>query len=140
MLKKILKNLFTTNDAGHKTFKIMIIEPQDKTINLFRQSLEKNYCIHFALNGKEGVKVANTVQPDFIFINNQLPDMTGCEVCSQLKTQTKFHDIPIIMIFSQVTPATIITCYESGADSYLTQPVGSRDIKNQVEVFIAEKE
>ncbi|HET9932079.1 MAG TPA: response regulator [Polyangiaceae bacterium] len=76
-----------------------------------------------ARSGSEALELALKVQPDVIVLDIKLPDVSGYEVCRQLKNDPLTQSIAVIQTSATfVTSENKVLGLESGADAYLTQP------------------
>jgi len=66
--------------------KILIVEDDKNYLWLLRQSFEaEKLSVVFALDGEEGLKMAEEEKPDLIFMDILMPKMDGIEVAKKLK-------------------------------------------------------
>ena len=87
--------------------------------------LEHNdFVVKEARTGAEALQLAAKEQPDLVLLDINLPDINGFEVCKRLKTEPATARIPVLHITaSYVTGYDWARGLESGADSYLQEPV-----------------
>ena len=83
--------------------------------------------------GEEGLALATAIQPDIIILDLGLPDMTGVEVCQQLREWT---DLPIIVLSAHDNEAEKVAALDAGADDYLTKPFGVDELLARVRVAL----
>ena len=111
---------------------ILILNVNDSASNRYyvtRVLRAAGWTVIEAPNGAEGLEMARDQQPDLIVLDVKLPDMSGLEVCRQLKRDEKTAHILVIQ-----TSATFVTSegkargLEAGADTYLTQPFESIEL------------
>ena len=78
-----------------------------------------------AATGAEALRLAQT-EPDVILLDVHLPDMSGFEVCRELKARPETASIPVIHLTSLAADETTReVARRLGADAYLTHPVDS---------------
>jgi two-component system KDP operon response regulator KdpE len=77
--------------------------------------------------------MATAVQPDIIILDLGLPDLTGVEVCQQLRVWT---DLPIIVLSAHDSEAEKVAALDAGADDYLTKPFGVDELLARVRVAL----
>ncbi|HEY1338676.1 MAG TPA: response regulator [Bryobacteraceae bacterium] len=89
------------------------------------RTLERsNFRVTEAATGREALRLARLEQPDLVLLDVHLPDMHGFEVCRQLKAEPATASIPVMHITaSYLKPSDMAAGLESGADSYLIEPV-----------------
>ncbi len=76
-----------------------------------------------AANGAETLRVARTARPDLILLAADLPDMSGTEVCRQLKSDPATRAIPVIVISARRDDDRRLDGIRAGADDVCCKPV-----------------
>jgi signal transduction histidine kinase len=111
---------------------IVILNVSDSASNRYyatRVLRSAGWTVLEATTGAEGLEIARREGPDLVVLDIKLPDMSGHEVCRQLKQDPRTASILVIQ-----TSATFVTSegkargLESGADQYLTQPFESIEL------------
>ncbi|MCU0536756.1 MAG: PAS domain S-box protein [Hydrococcus sp. Prado102] len=108
----------------HKSQVILCVDDDDAnryvTCHLLQQA---GFETWEATTGREALQLA-AQQPDLIVLDVMLPDIDGIDVCQHLKTEPKTALIPILHLSAaRTTTWDKVQGLDSGADSYLTQPV-----------------
>ena len=81
-----------------------------------------------AATGTDAIRLAGH-GPDLVLLDVNLPDMSGFEVCSHLKSDPGTRHLPVVHLSSTyVRSEHVAEGLEAGADGYLTQPVDSRQL------------
>ena len=108
-----------------KPKKILIVDDDDINRNILKNNFsDTDYEIKQASNGEEGLKIAKNEKPNIILLDVKLPDITGYEVCEQLKLDPITEYIPIISMSSDYTKnEDWIHGLECGVDEYLIKPI-----------------
>ena len=95
-------------DTRHKEeIKVLVVDDQADDILLIRRILEAqpNYSIFEANNGKEGLELVKSKEPDLIILDLNMPEMNGFAMVEALKANEKTRTIPIIIVSAQeLTP------------------------------------
>jgi len=81
------------------------------------------YTVEQAGSGAEALRAARQGRPDLILLDVAMPDMTGVEVCQQLKADPQTADIPVILITAKSDRDAKMAGLVAGADDFLTKPV-----------------
>ncbi|MCR9069161.1 MAG: diguanylate cyclase [Rhodobacteraceae bacterium] len=81
------------------------------------------YAVDHADCGAEALASARAMQPDLILLDVMMPDMSGLDVCRQLKADPATADIPVILVTALRDHASKMAGLEAGADDFLTKPV-----------------
>ena len=66
-------------------------------------------------------------KPDLILLDLMLPDMSGLEICRELRSSKKTKKIPIMMVTAKGEEVDRIVGFELGADDYIVKPFSIRE-------------
>lgn len=75
-----------------------------------------------AQNGKIGLSCLDEYEPDLIVSDIMMPEMDGMEMLQQLKSDQRYHKIPIVMLTAKTDSESRINSYKYGADGYIFKP------------------
>jgi len=103
---------------------VLYIEDNPANIKLVQRILTRrpNITLLTAHEGAPGIMLATTEHPDLILLDLHLPDMTGELVLQRLKADPSTHEIPVIVISADATPAQTDRLRATGAHDYMTKP------------------
>lgn len=117
--------------------RILVIEDEPDEVKFLKIYLEKQeYEILFALDGKEGYRLARATTPDLILLDLMLPEVDGFWVCEMIKTDKKLGGIPIIVLTARSEDNDLITAKRCGADDYLIKPFEYKDLLSKIKKAI----
>jgi CheY-like chemotaxis protein len=107
--------------AAAKDDCILVIDDDPNVHRLIERTLSpEGYRLQFALNGKEGLRLAKELRPRLITLDVLMPDTDGWSVLSALKSDAELAGIPVIML-------TIVgdkdLGFALGASEYLLKPI-----------------
>jgi len=104
-------------------FDILIIDDDDSTINLLKDYFEKkNHVCKVVTKGNDALKVLNRSIPKLILLDIFLPDITGYEVCKQIRAHDKLKKIPLFYITAVPEGEVSENIKETGANGYFLKP------------------
>lgn len=107
-------------------FNILVIDDETQIRKLLEISLETNdYKVNFAVNGKEGITMAASHQPDLILLDLGLPDEDGQDVLVKLRA---WYQNPIIILSVKSGEEEIVKALDNGANDYLTKPFRTQEL------------
>ena len=107
-------------------FSILVIDDEIQIRKLLEISLEANdYKVLFAVNGKEGITMAASHQPDLILLDLGLPDEDGQVVLKKLR---EWYKNPIIILSVKSTEEEIVKALDNSANDYLTKPFRTQEL------------
>ncbi|MGB9715167.1 MAG: response regulator transcription factor [Thermodesulfovibrionales bacterium] len=119
--------------------KILIVEDDIDFAEATKLILEnRSYSVFVAYDGIEGLKKAQTLNPDLIILDVMMPEMDGYEVCAKLKADPKYRHIPILLLTAvgEAIPETKYTLemgMKTEADDYISKPVEPVELVERVE-------
>lgn len=101
--------------------KILLVD-DSKTVHTYIKSLldGKGYTFDSAYDGAEAVEKSTSNEYDLIFMDIEMPKMTGLEALKAIRSLDS--DTPIIMVTSKNTPSLIKEIITAGADEYIMKP------------------
>ena len=120
--------------------KILIVD-DDEDVLLIVQTILDNagYSSLLARNGREGVEKAIEGKPDLILLDVMMPELSGWEVCTTLKSAPETRQIPIAMLTVKAEIRDLITGMQVGADDYITKPFTRKKLLSTVRRLLDEK-
>lgn len=99
---------------------ILVIEDELPIRKVLAIALESaDYKVVECDNGREGIRLAASVNPDLIMLDLGLPDIDGKEVITEVR---KWSQVPIIICSVRTADREIITALDAGSDDYITKP------------------
>lgn len=106
--------------------KILLIEDDPMIVDALSYSLIKEgFEVLTADHGEVGLRVALTDHPDLVLLDLMLPEMSGLEVCRELR---KVSSVPILMVTAKGEETDRVVGLELGADDYIVKPYSTREL------------
>jgi PAS domain S-box-containing protein len=122
----------------HNTPVILLAEDNEANVLTFSSYLtERGYQILIAKNGQEAIAMAQTMQPNLIVMDVQMPIMDGLEATKQIRQIPHLVDIPIIALTALAMPEDHERCLQAGANSYLVKPVSFSQLINTMQQLLS---
>jgi two-component system cell cycle response regulator DivK len=119
--------------------KLLIIEDNEQNLYLMRFLLEKNgFEIIGAGNGKEGIKMALSLNPQAILLDIQLPEMDGYAVAAELKKHAELDGVPIIAVTSYAMVGDRERIIAAGATGYIEKPINPETFVSEIIRYLPE--
>jgi CheY-like chemotaxis protein/anti-sigma regulatory factor (Ser/Thr protein kinase) len=113
--------------------KILVIEDEPTVLENIIELLESfEFSVLGAANGIIGIEYANSFLPDLIICDIIMPEMSGFDVISKLKTSQRTASIPFIFLTAKSEFADIRLGMNLGADDFLTKPFTYDELINSV--------
>ena len=109
---------------------LLFIEDDTAIRTALRLALEdEGYTVHEAKDGADGLAKFSELNPDLVLLDLRLPDISGFEVCRQLRQHSI---VPIIMVTAQTDTHDLVAGLEAGADDYVTKPVVAKELAARI--------
>ena len=116
---------------------LFIAEDETAIVSLLKYNLEKEgHKISSSENGEEALKLIKDKNPDLILMDWMLPDLSGVEICKQLKKNKKYSDIPIIMLTAKGEEEDKLKAFDTGADDYVTKPFSQKELNARIKSLL----
>jgi signal transduction histidine kinase len=108
---------------------ILVVDDNEMNVELLANMLERsNFKALIATHGKEALRLAQIHLPETILLDINMPELSGYDVCRQLKANEATADIPVIFISALDDIDNIIKGFDVGGVDYITKPFRSREV------------
>jgi chemotaxis family two-component system response regulator Rcp1 len=128
-----------------KTIEILLVEDNPGDVLLLKETFKQSKAANHITVAEDGTvamdilhrtgKYADAVAPDIIILDLHLPKKDGREVLAELKEDTRFRSIPVIILTTSQAREDVIKCYQLHANCYITKPFDLEDFIAMVESF-----
>jgi heavy metal response regulator len=115
--------------------RILIVEDEKKIAEFIRRGLrEENYAVDAALNGLDGLRLAEENPYDLVILDIMLPGMDGVTLCGALRA--KGFSAPILMLTAKSQVDDKVKGLDSGANDYLTKPFAFEELLARIRALL----
>ena len=102
---------------------VLVVEDEAALATMLRYNLEKQgYRVEEATDGQEALTRIAEAQPDLVLLDWMLPQMSGLEVCRQIRRRSATRDLPVIMVTARTDDQDAVRGLNTGADDYIAKP------------------
>jgi len=108
---------------------VLVVEDHPEVSQYIVSCLEPEFVAIVAMNGDDGIRMAQEHIPDLIISDVMMPGKDGFELCSILKTDIQTSHIPIILLTGRGDHEALISGIEHGADAYVVKPFDPDELK-----------
>lgn len=108
------------------SYTLLIVEDSEDLLQLLKKIFAPFYKVCLARNGKEGLAMAIDEKPDLIVSDVMMPEMTGTEMCMQIKNNIDLCHIPVVLLTALDTAEQNIEGLNRGADDYIAKPFNAK--------------
>lgn len=119
---------------------MVIVDDDDVSLENLDFSLRKDTRFQVegvARNGKQGKKVITKVRPDLLFLDVEMPDMTGMELLQDIRDSISWN---MKVVFYTAYDKYMIQAIRESAFDYLLKPFEEQDLQDILERFVRQKE
>ncbi|MCL2932956.1 MAG: response regulator transcription factor [Trichodesmium sp. MAG_R03] len=114
--------------------KILVVDDDPATRTLIHRYLsQQNYQVKSAENGKTALELFNTISPDLVVLDVNLPDTNGFILCKEMQSNT---NVFVLMLTSLADEASKLHGFQEGADDYITKPFGLVELGARVRAIL----
>ncbi|WP_427050596.1 response regulator transcription factor [Paenibacillus sp. TC-CSREp1] len=118
--------------------KILVIDDEIAIRDLIELVLKReNYDVQTAEDGKAGLQLLDSFQPDLVVLDLMLPDCSGYDLCKEI---TGKRAIPVIMLSAKNEIIDKVLGLELGAEDYMTKPFDNRELLARIKVILRRNE
>ena len=117
--------------------KILIVEDNEMNRDMLsRRLMRRGYEVSTAVDGKQGIDVAEAESPDLILMDMSLPEIDGWEATRRIKSNEKTQKIPVIALTAHAMVGDREKAVEAGCDDYDTKPIEFERLLGKIEAFL----
>lgn len=117
--------------------KILLIEDNEMNRDMLSRRLErKGMQVLVAVDGEQGVAMAQSELPDLILMDMSLPVLDGWAATRQLKSDPETCNIPIIALTAHAMADDRNRCLEAGCDDYDTKPIDFTRLMGKIQTLL----
>jgi len=117
--------------------RILIVDDEPNLLRLLEYALEsEGFKVSTALDGHAAFQAMYAEPPDLVILDVMLPDMSGEDLCRQLRRNEITATVPIMMLSAKSQPSDKIRGLRAGADEYVTKPVQTGELVARVQALL----
>ena len=115
--------------------RILIVEDESSVARGLEYGLTaEGFTVLWANTGQKALAAARTDNPQLIVLDIRLPDISGFDVCRQLRSEGKRQ--PILMLTARDEELDKVLGLELGADDYLVKPYSLRELVSRIRALL----
>ena len=128
-----------TERETNKMPRILVVEDNEMNRDMLSRRLQrKEYEVLLALDGRQGIAMAQSESPDLILLDLSLPEIDGWEATRCLKADPATRHIPVIALTAHAMAWDREKAFEAGCDDYDTKPVDFQRLLGKIETLLSE--
>ena len=109
---------------------IAVVDDEEDILELVSHHLKREgFRVKEFQNGRDFLLyVESSLIPDLVILDIMLPATDGLDICRSLRSKSRTHSIPIIMLTAKASEADVVVGLELGADDYIVKPFSPREL------------
>lgn len=116
---------------------VLIVEDERPQMEMLAYNIAKEgFEVLRAEDGDEALMVVDETPPDLIILDWMLPNISGIEICRQLKAREATRQIPVIMLTARGEEADRVRGLDTGADDYVIKPYSVTELVARVRAML----
>jgi len=120
-----------------KKFSILMVDDNPKNLQLLGTTLRnEGYQVEFATNGRIALNWVNKKNFDLILLDIMMPEMSGYEVCEQIRKIEAYDDVPIVFLTAKTEKESVVYGFKLGAQDYITKPFDTAELLARVRTHL----
>jgi len=116
--------------------RILLIDDEPFYYKLLNKPMkDAGHVLEHSKTGKDGLAKVSATKPDVIIADLRLPDISGLEILERLRRDSKFSNIPVIVITAKNELGDKLKAFELGADDYLVKPFQPEELVARMRIL-----
>ena len=117
--------------------KLLLVEDEERLGVVLRTFFEKkNFSVDIVKDGEDAIFQAENTKPDVILLDWMLPNMSGIEICRQIRTSKSIKKTPIIFLTAKGEQEDKLKGLDVGADDYVTNPFSQLELLARINALL----
>jgi len=109
--------------------KVLVVEDEEPISQLLAYNLTKEgFTVAISSDGDEALMAVDEEKPDLVLMDWMLPNVSGIELCRQLRARMETREIPVIMLTARGEEEDRVRGLDVGADDYVTKPFSMSEL------------
>ena len=117
--------------------RVLVVEDERDLQEVVGYNLrELGYDVVFSERGAPVPAMVREQRPDLVILDLMLPDISGLEVCRNLKSDPATRSIPVVMVTAKGAEVDRVVGFELGADDYVVKPFSVRELLLRIQAVL----
>lgn len=130
-------NITPVVNLDSKGHLILLAEDNPSNVEMFMAFLvHQSHQVIIAKNGQEAIDLTYAYKPDIVLMDIHMPVVDGFEAIKQIRKMPLIGNIPIIALTALAMPSDHQHCLAVGANSYLSKPVGLKELDEAIKQIL----
>jgi two-component system, cell cycle response regulator DivK len=120
--------------------KLLLVEDNELNRDMLSRRLQRRgFEVLLAVDGEQGVEIAQLEAPDLILMDMSLPGLDGWDATRRLKSVPETRSIPIIALTAHAMAGDQEKAFDAGCDDYDTKPIELPRLLEKIQKHLAKE-
>ena len=116
---------------------ILVVDDEPINRQVLRNQLEMvGYRVEVAIDGLQGLKLLEKLNPQVILLDVMMPRISGYQTCYRIRQKYSASELPIILLTAKDQPEDTVRGFQHGANDYLTKPFSREELLIRVQFHL----
>jgi len=111
---------------------VLVVDDYEANLSGLRAFLRKDYSVVTTTSGNEAIRIARDTAPDAVLLDVVMPEISGLDVCAELKQDAATRLIPVVLMSGRGDRHTRIAGLAAGADDFLDKPIDTEELRARI--------
>jgi DNA-binding response OmpR family regulator len=117
---------------------VLVVDDDPVILRLLQVNFElEGIDVATAVDGEEGLKMAQSDRPDLVISDIMMPKVNGLELLAALRSSPETASLPVILLSAKAQVADVQRGLELGADDYVTKPFDPLELIDRIYKVLA---
>ncbi len=117
--------------------KILLVDDEPNVLRMVGYVLHtEGFEVAVAQSGAQALAAIQKAAPDLVILDVMMPDMSGLEVCAQLRKKQSTVKLPVIMLSALSEIPDKVKAFEAGADEYIVKPIAPEELVARIKALL----
>jgi two-component system, OmpR family, response regulator len=100
---------------------------------------DAGYTFVGAASGQEGLGLLARIEPRFILLDIQMPDMDGFETCRRIRADSRLTQVPVAFLTARKTTADVRAGMAAGGNDFIAKPFDPAKLCERIHYWVARR-
>ncbi len=136
---QLLESVLPLQTLKNGEFTILVVDDEPSNLQVVLRVFAKDdYNILTAVTAAEALaQLGAANSPDLVLLDVMLPDMSGYELCRQIRNRHSMLELPIIILTACNSQEDIAAAFAAGANDFVAKPFASQEIRSRVRTLLS---
>jgi PAS domain S-box-containing protein len=116
---------------------VLVVDDDPESLRLLGAILKRaGFVFRPVTSGRLALEAAEADPPDLVLLDVRMPEMSGLDVCRQLKRDQRLRDIPIVFISALEGVDDKVEAFRAGGDDYVRKPFQEQEVLERIRTHL----